>query len=192
MMKPTGALCCVLVLSLSCRQKLFLDGDGDGYDLSEDCDDTTELISPDREEICNGVDDDCNGIVDDAPEDAFIAFFVDADGDGYGAGEAVMACQAPEGMVQQDGDCDDTNPEAYPYRTELCNGWDDDCDGDIDTDAEDQIDLSGYGWRWLWITARWSLFLSACARLGGKQRRLPRQRCHNQPSCNGDLQWLGR
>ena len=36
-------------------------------------------------------------------------------------------------------DCDDGNPQANPAATELCNGFDDDCDGTIDVGAADAI-----------------------------------------------------
>lgn len=58
-------------------------------------------------------------------------FYTDADGDGFGAGEAVATeCEAPPGTVEVGGDCDDTTAAVNPDADELCNGLvDDDCDG---------------------------------------------------------------
>jgi len=43
----------------------FLDADGDGWDETEDCDDTDATVHPGADERCNGRDDDCDGEVDE-------------------------------------------------------------------------------------------------------------------------------
>ncbi|QQS63522.1 MAG: putative metal-binding motif-containing protein [Chitinophagaceae bacterium] len=43
-----------------------------------------------------------------------------------------MACTAPIGFVTNSGDCDDSNPAINPGATEVCDGLDNDCDGQID------------------------------------------------------------
>ena len=109
------------------------DLDGDGYPLDEDCDDGDPSVSPAAEELCNGIDDDCDGVVD--PE---VDWFADEDGDGWGAGGG-SDCEPPAGSVDRGGDCDDADPAVNPDASEVCNGIDDDCDGEIDGVTE------GYG-----------------------------------------------
>jgi hypothetical protein len=60
-------------------------------------------------------------------------YYGDADGDGYGdPANTTEACSAPAGYVENDGDCDDTNAAVNPGATEVENGIDDNCDGQID------------------------------------------------------------
>ncbi|MBK7965344.1 MAG: putative metal-binding motif-containing protein [Bacteroidetes bacterium] len=55
-----------------------------------DCDDNNAAVNPGATEICNGIDDDCNGLSDDGL--VFLDYYVDADGDGFGAGVATSSC----------------------------------------------------------------------------------------------------
>ncbi|MFZ5470994.1 MAG: putative metal-binding motif-containing protein [Myxococcota bacterium] len=67
-------------------------------------------------EVCNnGIDENCNGTVDD-PMSCGCNSQIDADLDG----------------ANQCVDCNDNDGTVYPGRTELCNGKDDDCDGQLD------------------------------------------------------------
>lgn len=107
-----------------------LDVDGDGVPASEDCDDRDPTINSGALEICDGLDNDCDGEVD---EGVTTVFYRDADGDSYGdAGAVDEACSQPPGTVASAGDCDDGDPRIFPGANELCNGLDDNCDGDID------------------------------------------------------------
>jgi hypothetical protein len=60
-------------------------------------------------------------------------YYADDDGDGYGdPDDSIVACSAPAGYVSDKTDCDDANAAVNPGANEVCNGIDDDCDGQID------------------------------------------------------------
>jgi len=109
-----------------------VDDDGDGYLATEDCDDTNPAVFPGAEEICDDVDNDCDGEADEGVEERFYA---DVDGDGFGDAESVVFdCEAPDGYLDDDSDCDDSDAAQYPGADEYCNGEDDDCDDEVDED----------------------------------------------------------
>ncbi|MFQ5606612.1 MAG: MopE-related protein, partial [Candidatus Zixiibacteriota bacterium] len=83
------------------------DGDGDGFGVCVDCDDTDPAVFPGAPELCDGKDNDCDGLVDGP----------DADNDGV-----TVAC----------GDCDDNDPVVFLGAPELCDGKDNNCDGLVD------------------------------------------------------------
>jgi hypothetical protein len=107
-----------------------VDADGDGWWTGSDCNDADPLINPWAVELCDGIDNDCDGPAD---ENAGDSYYPDADGDGYGDdGAMVLSCTPIPDMLTQGGDCDDTDPLVNPLGTETCNGFDDDCDGQVD------------------------------------------------------------
>jgi hypothetical protein len=61
--------------------------------------------------------------------------YEDADGDGWGnENVSRLFCGVPQHghWAAQKGDCDDANPAVNPAAKELCNGLDDNCDGQLD------------------------------------------------------------
>jgi hypothetical protein len=69
-----------------------------------------------------------------------ITYYADDDHDGYGDPiHFLVSCSGPpNGYVNNNLDCDDTNVNVHPNATEICNLIDDDCDGLID-DADPGI-----------------------------------------------------
>ena len=131
----------------------YSDVDGDGYGddgayqvsceqpggtitIGGDCNDGRADISPDADEICDGLDNNCDGLTDgDDAVDAEL-WYPDLDGDGYGDMDAgVASCTQPDGWLSDSSDCDDTDADLNPDGTEICNGEDEDCDGTIDEDT---------------------------------------------------------
>jgi hypothetical protein len=147
----------------------YADADGDGYGSASyttracsqpsgyvadgsDCDDTEPAAWPGNDESCDGVDNDCDGSVDEADAVDAGTWYLDGDGDGWGAdGASTEACSQPSGTVAEGGDCDDAEPAVHPGATESCNGIDDDCDGSVDEEPSDgdtwytDADGDGYG-----------------------------------------------
>ncbi|MBK9733150.1 MAG: T9SS type A sorting domain-containing protein [Chitinophagaceae bacterium] len=100
---------------------------------NEDCDDGNSSTNPDAAEICNGMDDNCNGTIDEGVQQTF---YRDADHDGFGdANVSELACSAPSGYVMNNTDCNDGSATTYPGAPDICNGTDDNCNGQIDENA---------------------------------------------------------
>ena len=147
-------------------QQFFLDFDADGYGRNDaarldcvgpgptnhapaggDCDDTRDTVHPDAVELCNQRDDDCDGEFD---EDAIpIPLFPDGDGDGFygqveGASlDVMMGCVGTPDYAGEPGDCEPGDPSKYPGAEEVCNLYDDNCEGRVD---ERVRPICGVGW----------------------------------------------
>ena len=136
------AACDACANSAGCTAGLFqcfglLDNDGDGWPAGADCNDNDASINPGTQELCNGFDDNCNGLVDD--DEPFVVgpfeFHPDLDNDGWGNTDvSIFRCSsvAPPGMVPATGgtgDCNDDDPTIFPGAQEICDIWDNNCDG---------------------------------------------------------------
>jgi len=121
------------------------DADADGFTPEQgDCDDTEPLINPwAADEPANGKDEDCNG------SDAAYCF-LDADGDSFGGSLAHRvtalsgSCEGEVGLSSSIDDCADNNSTIHPGATEICDGMDNDCDGQIDEDIDASDLVTGY------------------------------------------------
>jgi hypothetical protein len=65
------------------------------------------------------------------------SYYLDNDGDGYGnPSTGISDCTNPAGYVMDNSDCLDSNGDVYPDGAEICNGIDDNCDGNDDEGVE--------------------------------------------------------
>jgi alpha-tubulin suppressor-like RCC1 family protein len=129
------------------------DDDGDGFPDrvcgGNDCDDASASVNADAQELCDGIDNDCDGVVDGASADAL--WYLDRDLDGYGdeSEPSIASCDPQAGRVPRGGDCNDGDASVHPGARDLCNGVDEDCDGELDEDGVRYAffrDVDGDGW----------------------------------------------
>src|SRR5262245_2836687 len=98
-------------------------------------------------EICDGKDNDCDAAVD---EGVTSIFYRDQDTDTYGNPTVTtQACSAPAGYVANNADCNDTNSAIRPGAAEICDGVDNNCNGQTDESVTSTFypdqDLDTYG-----------------------------------------------
>jgi hypothetical protein len=141
------------------------DDDNDGTPDESDCMPLNPVISPEMKELCNGMDDNCNdeideGFLDSNGDGTKDCMEPDSDGDAVFDYEDNCPNKANPGQQDYDQDglgdkCDDDDDadgtpdvddcapldaDIYPGAIELCNGKDDDCDGEIDEEFADEND----------------------------------------------------
>jgi len=96
-----------------------------------DCDDNNANAFPGNTEVCDGVDNNCDGNIDEGLP--LNTYYRDSDNDTYGdPNVTTSSCSAPAGYVLDNTDCDDSNAAINPGATEICDGVDNNCDGNID------------------------------------------------------------
>lgn len=122
----------------------------EGYVLQGgDCDDDDPTTYPGATEACDGIDNNCDDQADEGLNSR--VYYPDQDGDSYGAAQGgIVACERPSGYVSNDDDCDDTDPNSNPLKSERCDGKDNDCDGTADDGLHfdlyfTDLDGDGYG-----------------------------------------------
>ncbi len=132
-----------------CDGEDLVDVDGDGYpsvlvEGGTDCDDGWAGTNPGAVEVCDGIDQNCDGVVD---EGILPVWYADLDGDGFGNPDSQWCAEYADTVL--DGtDCLDLLPTVHPGAEEVCDGWDNDCDGvtdpgDVDADADGQPACAG-------------------------------------------------
>ncbi|MES2638815.1 MAG: putative metal-binding motif-containing protein [Myxococcota bacterium] len=123
----------------------YVDADGDGYG---DVGTSTAACEAPDDFVANA--DDCDD--GDAATSPATVWYLDYDEDGYGGARVTAAsCEQPAGYTATAEDCDDFDANNSPSGLEVCDGEDDDCDGEVDEgDAIDAVtsygDADGDGW----------------------------------------------
>ncbi len=90
--------------------------------------------TPDCLDLCpNDVAKVAPGVCGCGAPETVNTYYRDADADGFGSAlVSTQACSAPAGYVSGNTDCDDANASVHPGAAEICNGIDDNCDGQLE------------------------------------------------------------
>ena len=98
-----------------------------------DCVDTVASINPGAKEICGDkIDNNCDGQVDEGCP-VTNTYYLDGDGDTYGdPNKTTTGSTPPFGYVTNNGDCNDANAAINPGAKEVCDGVDNNCNGQVD------------------------------------------------------------
>ncbi|MBM75838.1 MAG: hypothetical protein CMK59_10595 [Proteobacteria bacterium] len=153
----------------------YADGDGDGFGNNNisiesctasegfvtngsDCDDGDPNTYPSAEELCDERDNNCNNNIDEGLGENY---YLDSDGDGFGdPSQSLLSCSTPQGYSNLNTDCDDNNSQTNPNSAEMCDGIDNNCNGETDEDPAidgalwyEDFDGDGFGNPMFSITA---------------------------------------
>ena len=116
---------------------------GDGFTYDVDCNDDDSAVNPDATEVCDGIDNNCDGNIDEAGGSTWYA---DVDADTYGdPASTTVSCDMPMGYVADNTDCNDGDAAINPAATEVCDGVDNNCDGNIDEGIDLSISITPSG-----------------------------------------------
>lgn len=129
----------------------YVDNDEDGYGDSNDsintcqdsapfgyvieggdCNDDNDQIFPGAFDAYDGIDNNCDGEIDEN----YYAVYYDNDQDGFGdlMDSTIISIfnPIPIGYVDNSDDCNDNNGDINPDAEEICDGIDNNCDGNAD------------------------------------------------------------
>ena len=128
----------------------YYDGDSDTYGTSNnkclcseegnytatvsgDCNDSDSDVNPGANEMCDGIDDNCNGVIDEENAEGCTIYYYDGDQDTFGIDKTKCLCEERDLYTALDStDCNDSNSDVNPDAEEVCNGIDDNCNGEVD------------------------------------------------------------
>ncbi|WP_276530872.1 putative metal-binding motif-containing protein, partial [Aestuariivivens sediminis] len=127
----------------------YTDVDGDGYgDILDTPESACQAVSG---KVTNNLDCDDT----DANEYPGQVWYADVDGDGYGSGSSQTTCERPlnhyiaSELTATTGDCNDNDAAIHPGATEVCDGIDNNCNGQTDEGVKTTYyadsDGDGYG-----------------------------------------------
>ncbi len=98
-----------------------------------DCADGNAAVNPGTVEKCDGIDNNCNLLIDEAGATGCANYYYDGDQDKYGTASTQCLCTASGFFnATQTGDCNDACPTCAPGKAELCDGLDNNCNGQVD------------------------------------------------------------
>lgn len=113
------------------KNTYYKDNDGDGYGTPSL---TTQGCTQPAGYAPNNTD--CNDT--DPKEHPNQTWYQDADGDGYSSGNIIVQCARPAGykitseLQATTGDCNDNSAAVKPGTAEVCDGTDNNCNGQVD------------------------------------------------------------
>jgi hypothetical protein len=106
---------------------IYSDADGDGYPSYVDCNDNDPTINPDATEVCDGKDNDCNSLSIDGSGESWYGNPTTCGGG---------ACSSTGQLTCSGGAQVDTCTPGTP-QSEICDGIDNNCNGQVDEGLSD-------------------------------------------------------